>query len=105
MYPAPLGHPRPMARAMVWSRLRHGRVSVGGYLMKVSEHCLCGASATGSIRPDAAARKVINLFWQGHQGEGHGPSTTSMAQESRRREEHFLPPEERQRVGRRGGGG
>ena len=69
--------------------------------MKVSEHCLCGASATGSIRPDAAARKVINLFWQGHQGEGHGPSTTSMAQESRRREEYFLPPEERQRLERR----
>ena len=48
--------------------------------MKVKLYCTCGASATGTISPDAKAQAFIDKIWkQTHRGEGHKPCDAKTA--------------------------
>lgn len=55
--------------------------------MKVTLFCKCGASATGSIKPDAAAIRFMERFWQLHSGKVCAPCDQKTAANARRRSE------------------
>ena len=59
--------------------------------MRVALYCTCGATACGTIKPDAKARAFIERIWkQTHSGEGHAPCDARTAAAARRKEESRL---------------
>lgn len=55
--------------------------------MKLKLFCTCGATATGTISPDAKAERLKQIWEQCHTGEGHAPCDAKTASRARRREE------------------
>ncbi|MFH0899567.1 MAG: hypothetical protein V2A73_02935 [Pseudomonadota bacterium] len=62
--------------------------------MKFAEYCTCGAGCKGEIRPDSAARRVLDIFWSQHRELGCGPATSQDAANARRRAERSSEREE-----------
>lgn len=53
--------------------------------MKLSLHCTCGDSATGTIKPDAKAQRFIDVTWKSvHSGPGHEPCDAKTAAKARK---------------------
>jgi hypothetical protein len=48
-------------------------------------YCTCGARLDVASDPDSMARDVVRLFWNAHRGDGHEPTTPSVARQARMR--------------------
>lgn len=55
--------------------------------MKLSRFCACGATLTGRVSPDSAARDLEAAFDAVHSDPGCGPATPEQARNARRRAE------------------
>ena len=56
--------------------------------MKLALYCTCGASATGTIKPNAKAEAFKKNVWlPNHSGPGHAPCDQRTAARARAREE------------------
>ena len=54
--------------------------------MSMTIYCLCGAKMRVSA-PGRVAEKVIRLFWQTHDGSGHGSCNAKACDQNRRNAE------------------
>jgi hypothetical protein len=48
--------------------------------IKGTGHCVCGAKATITAVPGTATYGIMELFWQLHEGPGHGHLRTTYKQ-------------------------
>jgi hypothetical protein len=65
--------------------------------MKLSLYCTCGASGTGTIKPDAKAEKFKTMWLETHSGPGHAPCDQKTAARARAKSERELDAEEMRR--------
>lgn len=53
----------------------------------LNEHCQCGGTFTGSGIPIHTRDQIAHIWWDGHQGDGHGRCDAETARQARRRAE------------------
>lgn len=58
--------------------------------MNIREYCKCGAMF-GITAPTKVALEVRDMFWKGHEGEGHGSCDSKTAARARAKNEGQLP--------------
>lgn len=64
-------------------------------MAKLSLHCLCGASLTGTVSPDAAADDLRAKWNEFHSDKGCAPVGSRQAQQVRRRQDRQEEAERR----------
>lgn len=55
-------------------------------MSRQSAYCKCGASIQLTIKPDKVADRVLAIWREQHQGEGHGKATPKQAAAARRKQ-------------------